>query len=76
MSDIITKLQRVVWAEKQCRGNGVVLVTFGAHIGGLLIDGLVVGKVICYIASSFSPRDSVLERFTLKICKQTNIKHV
>lgn len=54
MSDIITELQRVVWAEMRCRSNEVVLGTFGAHIRGLLIDGVVVGKVICYIASSFS----------------------
>lgn len=49
MSDIITKLQRVVWAEKRCRSNEVVLEPFGAHIGGLLIDGLLVGRAICYI---------------------------
>lgn len=49
MSDIITELQRLAWAEKRCRSNEVVLEPFGADISGLLIDGLLVGKVICYI---------------------------
>lgn len=42
MSDIITKLQRVVWAEKWCRSDEVVLEPFGAHISRLFIDGLLV----------------------------------
>lgn len=50
MSDIITKLQRAVWAEERRRRNEVVLEPFGAHISGLLIEGLLVGKVICYTA--------------------------
>lgn len=49
MSDIITKLQSVVWTEKCCRSNEVVLEPIGADISGLLIDGLLVGKMICYI---------------------------
>lgn len=35
--------------EKRCRSNEVVFEPFGARISGILIDGLLVSKVICYI---------------------------
>lgn len=50
MSDIITKLQSVVWAERLCRHNEVVLESFGTHIDGSVIDGLLVREVISYMA--------------------------
>lgn len=46
MSDIITKLQSVVWAERLCRHNEVVLEPFRTHIDGSVIDGLLVREVI------------------------------
>lgn len=72
MSDIITKLQRMVWAEKRCWSNEVVLEPFGTHIDGLLIDSLLVGGVISYIV----PIDSVRVIHIEKPVQQTNIKHI
>lgn len=48
MSDIIAKLQSVVWAERPRRHNEAVLESFGTYIDGPVIDGLLVGGVISY----------------------------
>lgn len=48
MSDIIAKLQSVVWAGRLCRHNEAVLESFGTYIDGSVIDGLLVGGVISY----------------------------
>lgn len=48
MSDIIAKLQSVVWAERLRRHNEAVLESFRTHIDGSVIDGLLVGGVISY----------------------------
>lgn len=63
MSDIITELQSVVWAERLRRHNEAVLESFGTYIDGSVIDGLLVGGVISYampaVGGKICCRDSV-----------------
>lgn len=58
MSDIITKLQSVVWAERLRRHNEAVLESFGTYIDGSVIDGLLVGGVISYTAPAVGVKTS------------------
>lgn len=73
MSDIITKLQREVLAEKRFWRENAVLQPFGINISGLSIDILLVDEVISYIISLDSLMKSYNAANLYRTCRERQL---
>lgn len=73
MSDIITKLQRAVLAEKRFRRDDAVLQPFGINISGLSIDILLVDEMISDIISLDSVMKSYNTADLYRTCRERQL---